>query len=708
DEPLTGYKQLKNNGTDLRPVYWNTTNNRDSIATSTGICVINSSSNSYYIPTRTYSEWRAFWGNMPPRVSASDSVGLPNGVCANGSCEGTEACDNNPVDCGSCGSDCPGIKIGYQCWASTNLNSGTQTAIYPGTQTAGQKYCYDDSSDNCNTYGGLYLWNVAMNGSTSEKAQGICPSGWHVPSQGDFNVLRNTVGDSHVYSTLYTPLGGWSISNDDEKNSEWLGESAFLLSSTVNGMPIGLQISPNNNASVQANTFGQTTDTGMSVRCLRDDWTTHYVLRYTAGVGGYISGNQVQTVLAGSSGTAVTAVNNGDCNFLEWSDSTPQNPRTENPRTDVANAHLNVNAIFYCGSFTLNYFLNAPGFGSISGATTQTVANGGSGSAVTATPPTGYYFQMWSDGITDNPRTDKNVKANVAVYPVFTQYWSCGMALIDDREGLNTVYQTTMIGSDCWMATDLNYGTKIISSQSVPTNQTNNGIVEKYCYNNSDANCSIKGGLYQWNEAINYDNRAFAGSRIQGICPSGWHLPLLGEIANLNSALGYYSPPPSAPNDNAAKLKLANFRPVGSLEGSNSTGFSAAGSGIRRITGQFDSLDGVVNYWLSTPSVSNAGWHMSIFSNLSDYIVNADFLYNIYGELDSDNDSEIAKYGMSVRCVKDSVINGTWCLNNSQCSGGQTCSGSFYCAGGGSCAGLDSGDCDSAGCTWMQDSGYCE
>ncbi|MDD5559066.1 choice-of-anchor tandem repeat GloVer-containing protein [Candidatus Methylomirabilis sp.] len=64
-------------------------------------------------------------------------------------------------------------------------------------------------------------------------------------------------------------------------------------------------------------------------------------------------------------------------------------------------------------SYTLTYTAGANG--TISGTSPQTVASGGSGTAVTAVPNTGYHFVSWSDGSTANPRTDSSVTANVTV-----------------------------------------------------------------------------------------------------------------------------------------------------------------------------------------------------------------------------------------------------------------------------------------------------
>ncbi len=65
------------------------------------------------------------------------------------------------------------------------------------------------------------------------------------------------------------------------------------------------------------------------------------------------------------------------------------------------------------GSLILTYTAGANG--AISGTSPQSVAQGASGTAVTAVANTGYHFTQWSDGSTQNPRTDTNVQANITV-----------------------------------------------------------------------------------------------------------------------------------------------------------------------------------------------------------------------------------------------------------------------------------------------------
>jgi uncharacterized protein (TIGR02145 family) len=82
-------------------------------------------------------------------------------------------------------------------------------------------------------------------------------------------------------------------------------------------------------------------------------------------------------------------------------------------------------------------------------------------------------------------------------------------------------YRTVQIGAQCWLADSLNVGT-MVNSVDV---QTNNGIVEKYCYDNDLVKCSSYGGLYQWTEGMEYSTLEGA----KGICPNGWHIPTDAE-----------------------------------------------------------------------------------------------------------------------------------------------------------------------------------
>jgi len=96
-----------------------------------------------------------------------------------------------------------------QCWMGENLNIGEMTddtEDMTNDQTI-EKYCVDDDEENCDVYGGLYQWDEAMQYTTSQGAQGICPTGWHIPTDDEWSDLEG------IADTQY-PVG-------DEEWDEW-------------------------------------------------------------------------------------------------------------------------------------------------------------------------------------------------------------------------------------------------------------------------------------------------------------------------------------------------------------------------------------------------------------------------------------------------------------------------------------------------------
>jgi uncharacterized protein (TIGR02145 family) len=99
-------------------------------------------------------------------------------------------------------------KIGAQVWMAENLDfgdrvSGTDNQM-DASITHAEKYCYGDNDANCTTYGGLYSWHTVMalpftcnsNPVDTEPCnlsiphhRGICPEGWHVPTQEEWATL---------------------------------------------------------------------------------------------------------------------------------------------------------------------------------------------------------------------------------------------------------------------------------------------------------------------------------------------------------------------------------------------------------------------------------------------------------------------------------------------------------------------------------------
>ncbi|MEX2334021.1 MAG: hypothetical protein WD600_07170, partial [Pseudohongiella sp.] len=136
-------------------------------------------------------------------------------------------------------------------------------------------------------------------------------------------------------------------------------------------------------------------------------------LTYSAGANGSLTGSTTQSVNFGDDGAAVTAVPDSGYSFDEWSDGSSDNPRTDiDVRKDIS-----VTAAFVINQFSLEY--SADVGGSITGSTAQTIDFGDDGSEVTAVANGGYFFTQWSDGSTDNPRTDSDIVQDLSVTAQF-------------------------------------------------------------------------------------------------------------------------------------------------------------------------------------------------------------------------------------------------------------------------------------------------
>jgi uncharacterized protein (TIGR02145 family) len=91
------------------------------------------------------------------------------------------------------------IQIFSQCWLKENLNIGIMINGSQNQQNNDtvEKYCYDNISVNCDTYGGLYQWGEIMQYNTMQGTQGICPPGWHIPTDQEWNILEGTVDSQY-------------------------------------------------------------------------------------------------------------------------------------------------------------------------------------------------------------------------------------------------------------------------------------------------------------------------------------------------------------------------------------------------------------------------------------------------------------------------------------------------------------------------------
>ena len=162
------------------------------------------------------------------------------------------------------------------------------------------------------------------------------------------------------------------------------------------------------------------------------------------------------------------------------------------------------------------------------------------------------------------------------VWSFSTEQFACGKPVTYSGK----TYNTLQIGTQCWFKENLDVGNMVLGS--VPSD---NGKIEKYCYNDLPINCSTYGGLYLWNEAMNYSLEP----GVKGICPANWHIPTKEEFDILIAAV----------NGNGNSLKLEGIG-TGEGVGTNTTGFSALLPGHGHISAACNEIGWTSFMWSST------------------------------------------------------------------------------------------------------------
>jgi uncharacterized protein (TIGR02145 family) len=214
------------------------------------------------------------------------------------------------------------------------------------------------------------------------------------------------------------------------------------------------------------------------------------------------------------------------------------------------------------------------------------------------------YTDTLETGILDKPKTNETYTFQFATNipcpgtPTVT-YWG-------------QVYNTIQIFSQCWLKENLNAGIMINSSQ----NQLNNITMEKYCYDNQPDSCTKYGGLYQWNEMMQYTLKP----GVQGICPSGWHLPTDEEWKVLEGAVdsqyGIGNPLWNIEDEFRGFDVGTNLRSISGWNsngnGTDLFGFTGLPGGYRYDYSNFFNIGDLGYWWSSTEGGNVSAWERSL------------------------------------------------------------------------------------------------
>ncbi|MBU2568318.1 MAG: hypothetical protein KJ967_06065 [Elusimicrobia bacterium] len=209
--------------------------------------------------------------------------------------------------------------------------------------------------------------------------------------------------------------------------------------------------------------------------------------------------------------------------------------------------------------------------------------------------------------------------------------WTCGADSLTDTRDSKT-YATVLIGSQCWMAENINVGTLTAGAGDQGADCPSASEIEKYCYSDNESNCTTYGGLYQWDQTMCGGTSAGA----QGICPLGWHIPTHDEFTTLELAVCTSG---TCATDFPYDTSTTGWRGTNEgtkLKSGGSSGFNGLLSGYRGPDGSFSLLSSYGDFWSSVQSGSSA-WRRILGSGFAT-------VYRVTGS---------KAYGFSVRCLKD-------------------------------------------------------
>ena len=532
------------------------------------------------------------------------------------------------------------VPIGTQCWMKENLRTtkyANGTAIAPGSSTSNTTaYYYAPNGDNSNvaTYGYLYNWAAVMNGASSSDAnpsgvQGICPTGWHVPSDAEWTQLTNYVSSQSQYvcgdNTIAKALAstaGWNTSgttcavgnipdNNNKTGFSALPAGGYYGSYGSFGNSANLWSATERNSTyaygrnVHYTKANVSRDNGnksyaFSVRCLRD--ATSGGGGETTQTGPTVTTGSVSAITSTSATVAgnVTADGNSAITACGVCYGTTANP-------DLTGNH--VEAAGTTGEFTVN----------LTGLTAGTT----------------YYVRAYA--------TNSVGTAYGEAQTFTTTTDACnGVSSLTDIDG-NT-YNTVAIGTQCWMKENLRTTKYANGTAIAPGSSTSNTTAYYYAPNGDNSNVATYGYLYNWAAVMNGASSSDANpSGVQGICPTGWHVPSDAEWTQLTNYVSSQSQYVCGDNTIAKALaSTAGWNTSGTTcavgnipDNNNKTGFSALPAG--GYGGSYYGFGSEAYLWSATEDSST------------------DAFYRILGYYDAG----VYRYGddknnaVSVRCLRD-------------------------------------------------------
>jgi len=586
-----------------------------------------------------------------------DECGVPNGD--NSTCF-TGCGDGIMHD----GHDYSTVQIGVQCWFSENCrylpsvspsNEGSDTAPYYyvyGYQ--GTDVTTAQATSNYSTYGVLYNWTATI-------TEGICPSGWHVPSDGEFTFLTDYLGGEFVAGDAMKSTSGWSENGNGSNSSGFTGlpggncdndgnffsindEGYFYSSSAYGGSRAWSRLLNDNDSNVES--INNKRRYGMSVRCLLD---------YTDECGVPNGDNSCLDDCGVPNGDNSTCLDecgvlNGDNSCLDECGVPNGDNSTCLDDCGVPNGD-NSTCLDCCG------VVNGDGstcYGPCGACNDDTsclddcgVPNGDNSTCLDCCGVVngdGSTCDGSCGACNDNtsclddcgvPNGDNSTCLDDCGVPNgdnSTCFAGCGDGIMHDGHD----YSTVQIGDHCWFSENCRYLPSVSPSSSSSTTIPSYYV---FGYEGSDVaiakslnDYSVYGALYNWPAVME-----------PGICPSGWHIPSDLDWQIMEISLGMSAADAASYGERGSPVGnylKSTWSWYGGGNGTNSSGFNGLAVGF---TEAYQNTSGFYDYgyggywWSSSASGSSYAYYRTLYDG-----------YDSVGRYNYNTNR-----GMSARCVQD-------------------------------------------------------
>ena len=518
------------------------------------------------------------------------------------------------------------VRIGKQEWMAQNLNYEIEAS-----------YCYKKQDSNCVKYGRLYTWAEAMdsaaiwssNGAGCGYAKtcspiypvrGVCPEGWHLPRYMEWESLFDAVGGRSIAGMVLKSASGWS---DGGNGTD---DFSFTILPAGDGVSYGSGINEGqqtyfwlptekegNRFNAEYVRFYSTSDNtihlslpksyGFSIRCVKDELSkdlssSSVVSKSSSSRGAESVKESSSSVVRSSSSAKPVSVSSSSSSVVPKSSSSSVEPvkmssssvvRSSSSAKPVSVSSSSSSVVPKSSSSSVEpvKMSSSSVVRSSSSAKPVSVSSSSSSSMPKSSSSLPRSSSSWSETIETESSSSLGVVDPSTVIKG---------SMTDSRDG--QTYKTVQIGTQTWMAQNLNYETE-----------------DSYCYGDSLKYCIKYGRYYTW-----------AAAKIA--CPSGWHLPTRAEFETLSIAVG---------GDSTAGIKLKSTSGWRGGNGADAYFFSALPAGF--VSGSTGRLSVFVS--------ANEGWEAYFWS------IGADYMSLKYNSNAASLDGGNMNDGFSVRCVKD-------------------------------------------------------